>query len=239
MRSLFPVVALFAIGCSDSLPQLMNEAAQTKAEFVDKLMLITDEDSCDRYYKRAEKSLQDRTKDIEERIAKAVYNLSLESFERAVQKANQKPADGKGGPPTKPGGALMKLDNWVGQAVMMMEAMQAKKDYIIADHFTAARLAREKARLRSLEAALGVGKAPKIAAMNAALNETKNANNNNNAPEGPIPNGLNFLKGVPPQEVFLPANFFDVKFANINLPPPPRYAGAPPIANPNPAPKGK
>ncbi|MFO0865988.1 MAG: hypothetical protein U0744_15285 [Gemmataceae bacterium] len=234
-RSLFPFVALFAIGCSDSLPQLMNEAAQTKAEFVDKLMLITDEDSCDRYYKRAEKSLQDRTKEVEERIGKAVYNLSFDSFERAVQKATQKPADGKGGAPAKAGTSLTKLDNWVAQAMIMMEAMQAKKDYIIADHFTEARLAREKARLRSLEAALGPGKAPKIAAMNASL-----AGDKKNAADGPIPNGLNFLKAVPPQELFLPANFFDVKFEVIKLPPPPRYAGAPPaVANPNPAPKGK
>lgn len=233
-RVLFPFVTLFAIGCSDSLPQLMNEASQTKAEFVDKLMLITDEETCDRYFKRAEKSLQDRNKDIEERIAKAVYNLSFDTFERAVQKATQQGANKGGGAPPRPGAALTKLDGWVGQALVMMEAMQAKKDYIIAEHFTEARLAREKARLRSLESALGPGKAPKIAAMNGSL-----AGDKKNAADGPIPQGFNFLKAVPPQELFLPANFFDVKFATINLPPPPRYAGAAVVANPNPAPKVK
>lgn len=228
-RLLFAMVFLGSAGCGDTMPQLLNEAAQTKSEFVDKLMLVVDEESCDRYFIRAKKAFDERIKDVDERFKKLKDNLGFDSFERAVQKKTLS----KDGPPKV--GAVMKGlgDDWVAQARLMIEAKFAEAQFKVQESYTEARLAREVARLASLEAALGRANAPKIAQMNSTLSAGS---------KGMPQNEFVVLKGVAPEELFLSGKVLDIKLEKFMLPPAPKYvaaAGAPPAkpgpAKPNPA----
>jgi len=224
----------FTAGCgTDSMPQLFNEAAQTKAEFVDKLMRIVDEDTAGIHFELGKKQYEERLEEVKKRFDKLKDNLGFDSFERKMQKLLQPGPDGKPPAASKPGALVKGLENdWLGQLLTMREAMEAKRAYMKQEYYTELRLAREVARLRSLQSALGPN-ASKVGAAVSFLGGGKSQDAS--APK------FEFLKGVTPQELFLNGDFFVITFEEVALPPPPQYApgGGPAGKKDDPLPKPK
>ncbi|MBX9680337.1 MAG: hypothetical protein K2X38_16380 [Gemmataceae bacterium] len=213
-RSLLPLIAFLAIGCGDTLPQLLNEAAQTKAEFADRLRLVVDEETCKQHFKPAKKQFDDRFKDVVERIDKIADNVGLVSLENAYRKKKDDTTQNQ----------LKKAfgDDWLAGVYEARNYFAARKEFNTQIELVDARMWREQSRcVRLLSTVRKKGEpSQNLQAMHDAFLAWTKSKDRSLV--------FTLLEDLPPTSAFLPPNYLDYVESSISLPKTPSYVGMPP-----------